>query len=286
MRIRRTLLLVVIALIVWSTLYGPLLPWSPVHPGYAEVAGERVSIVYPQEMALPDALRKPDALLAEAEQFHRLYAGRRVKIFICADWAVAYRVLPRLARRGVGAITLATGNAIYVLPTVQEKGLDHVEFVRHELSHAVLNQNQSIRNALRITEVQWLAEGIAVWFGRQKAYVTDEDFLRGAEKRNLAALIDPDRRGEIAGPFDIRYGYVCWKHFNVYLESQGPDRYWGYVHAVIQEPLQWRSLFERHFQQKLDDAITAFAQQVRKEAAALPALADGPASAPRTRSNQ
>jgi hypothetical protein len=263
LRWRRTLLLAATALTIWSFGYGPLLPWSPARPGFAVIAGARVTVVYPESLVLADALRAPDSLLEEAERFHRLRAGRHITVFMCPDWPTAYRVLPRLARHGVGAITLATGHAIYLLPTIAERGLDPVEFVRHELSHAVLHQNQGLLDAIRIVEVQWLAEGLAVWFGRQRAYISDEEFLRMAPSRDLAAYIDPALRDRLAGPFDMRFAYVCWKHFNIFLEARDPHRYWAFVHATIQQPQQWRSLFEQHFQRTFENAINAFAQQER-----------------------
>lgn len=255
---------------IWSFGYGPFLPWSPIRPGYAEITAPRVRVIYPEGMELPDALRSPDALLEEAERFHRLRATHTIRVFICPDWWTAYKVLPRLARPGVGAITLSTGTNIYVLPTVAERGKDPVEFVRHELSHAVLHQNQSLLSAIRIVEVRWLAEGIAVWFGRQKAYLTNEEFLRAAPERDLAAYIDPDLHARLSGPFDIRFGYVCWRRFNEFLESRAPDRYWNFVHAAIAEPRQWRAIFAQHFHEPFGEAISAFAQQVRRESAALP----------------
>lgn len=236
---------------------------------------------------MAEALRAPDALLEEAERFHRLRAGRHITVFICPDWSTAYRVLPKLARRGIGAITLSTGNAIYLLPTIAERGLDPVEFVRHELSHAVLHQNQGLLDAVRIVEVQWLAEGLAVWFGRQRAYISDQEFRRLAPSRDLAAYIDPALRERLSGPFDIRFGYVCWKHFNEFLESRDPDRYWGYVHAAIHDPRQWRALFEQHFQQSFESAISAFAEQAYHDASETsPTGPAGAAPAPHTRPNR
>lgn len=242
--------------------------------------------MYPENMALPVALLAPDALLEEAEQFHRLRAGSAITVFVCPDWPTAYRVLPRLAKKGIGAITLATGTAIYILPRVAERGLDPVEFVRHELSHAVLHQNQNLQQAVRLADVQWLAEGIAVWFGRQQAYLTEEEFRRIAPTRDLAAYIDPSLRQRLADPFDIRFGYVCWRRFNEFLSAPEPDRYWGFVHAAIHSPREWRSLFAQHFQRSFEDAISAFAQQVKQEAAgARPSPAE-PSSAPHKRHTQ
>ncbi len=276
--LRRTLLLAVTALAMWSLGYGPLLPWSPVRPGYNELRGKRVCIVYPENASLPDALRNPDALLDEAERFHRLSAPDYVTAVLLPDWPTAHRVLPRLARRGIGAITLATGRTIYVLPTIAERQLDPVEFVRHELSHAVLHQNQTLLDATRIVEVQWLAEGIAVWFGNQRAYVSEVEFLNRVRTQDLEAYVDPALRERLGKPFDMRFGYVCWRHFNEYLAALDEERYWRFVHAVVKQPRAWRALFQEHFQQSLQQAVNAFAQQVRKEGPASPTEPAAPAS--------
>ena len=268
-KLRRTLLLAAVAATVWSLGYGPLMPWSPFRAGFREVSGRRVTLVYPEGWAVPRELREPDRLLEEAERFHRLRAGRAVTVTVLRDWGTAYRVLPRLARKGIGAITLATGTAIYVLPTVEERGRDPVEFVRHELSHAVLHQNQGLLEAMRIVEVQWLAEGIAVWFGRQKAYGSDEEFVQQAGRRDLRAYLDPALRERLGEPFDIRFGYLCWKRFNLYLEGQDAGRYWGYVHATIARPREWRELFAQRFGRSFESAVSAFAQQMEQESGAL-----------------
>jgi hypothetical protein len=236
--------------------------------GFGEVSGKRVTVVYPEGWEVPAELREPDRLLEEAERFHRLRASRAVRITVIPDWGAAYRVVPRLAKRGIGAITLATGTAIYVLPTVKERGRDPVEFVRHELSHAVVHQNQGLVEAVRIVEVQWLAEGMAVWFGRQKAYVSDEEFERQAGRRDLQAYMDPALRERLGDPFDIRFGYVCWKRFNMYLEGEDADRYWGYVHTAIARPREWRELFEQRFGRSFESAVSAFARQWERESEA------------------
>lgn len=286
MAIRRTLLLAAVALLVWSLGYGPLLPWSPVRPGFQELAGERMTIIYPETMALPEELRDPNALVKQAEAFHHLSAPGKIRATILPDWSTAYRVLPRFARRGIGGITLATGTAIYILPTVAERRQDPVEYVRHELSHAVIHQNHTMLDALRIVEVQWLAEGMAVWFGRQKAYITDEEFRRSAPARDLAAYIDPAQRERLPGPFDMRFAYICWRHFNQFLEARDANTYWHFVHATVKDPPAWRRIFEAHFHEPFEAAISAFAAQVRREApTASPGSAALP-SEPRTRSSQ
>lgn len=280
--VRRTFLLAVTALAIWSLGYGPLLPWSPVHPGFSAIRGNRAAVLYPKSARLPAALQNPDPLLAEAERFHRLRAAGFITIVILPDWPTAYRILPRLARRGIGAITLATGRTIYLLPTITERRLDPVEFVRHEVSHAVLHQNQSLLSAMRIVEVQWLAEGLAVWFGNQRAYISEEDFVRLAPTRDLAAYIDPAVRDRLAEPFDIRFGYVCWRYFNEFLAEPDAERYWRFVRETINQPRAWRDLFQTHFGQSLPQAINAFVQQVRQKSLASPTQSAAPATAPHT----
>ena len=49
------------------------------------------------------------------------------------------------------------------------------------------------------------------------------------ENENRLAALDDLRFGRLGEPFNIRCGYVCWKHFNMYLESRDPERYWAFV---------------------------------------------------------
>jgi hypothetical protein len=247
--------------------YGPLFPWSPVKPGFEHIALDRADVYYPTGTTLDPAYLRADSIIRESESFHRLAAPKRICIVACKDWDDFARRLPQFrGSRGIGAVTLATGTVIYVAPSLKERGKDVGEYLRHEVSHATLHQNQSIMNAYRLTEVQWLSEGIAVSYGNQKSYYSDAEFQARIQRENVAPFIDPARRGEVKELFEMRYAYVAWRRFNEYLiASRGRDVYQGYLTAVMRDPRAWRELFPKHFQGlSFAQAIEEFQRSARR----------------------
>ncbi len=257
----RPLLLLPAILALLAFPYGPMFPWSPWKPGYVHTPLSRADIYGPAGVTLPEPYRHVDEYIALAEIFHQLKISKRILIVGCANWSDFSRFHPLIGKPG--AVTLATGTVIYVTPRITERGFDHGEFLRHEISHAVLHQNQSILNALRIGrgDQQWLSEGLAVWFGDQKTYNTRAQFLDYARSKPLAGLIDPMRR---APDFDIRYGYVAWHHFNEYLvATKGRAAYQSYLLACMARPGGWRGQFPASFGDTFDAAIENFERALR-----------------------
>ncbi len=242
--------------------YGPLFPWSPVKPGFEHLALERADVYYRTGTTLDPGYRRLDEYIAASERFHHMTAPRRLCVVACSDWADFHRFLPQHRGNGVGAVTLATGTIIYVSPRLAERKLDTGEFLRHEISHATLNQNQSLWNAYRIANVPWLLEGLAVANGDQKSYYTDAEFFGRIGREDVGPFLDPARRGEAGPEFDIRYAYVAWRKFNEFLmAAKGRDRYQSYLQAVLRDPGSWRAAFSAAFGVTFDGAVAEFQAQ-------------------------
>jgi hypothetical protein len=256
----RTAFFALILLVLMVFPYGPLFPWSPVKPGYDHLALARADVYYPVGTQLDPAYRRLDEYIGASETYHRLKAPKRICVVACNAWTSFVRFLPQYrGSRGVGAVTLATGTVIYVSPRLMERGLDVGEFLRHELSHATINQNQTLTAAYRFGDAQWLCEGIAVAFGDQKAYYTREQFLtRARGEKDLRAAIDPLRRKEA---FEIRYAYQAWRYFNEFLMARDRAAYQRYLLAVMEDPRKWREAFAPAFGIRFEEAIELF--QVR-----------------------
>ena len=238
--------------------YGPLLPWSPIHPGYSELRLERARILYPSDRMLPDAYRHVDEWIGEGEAFHALPAPHRITIVLCRDWSNFHRFVPW--QRGVPAgLTLATGDAIYITPKVDEKQLDHGEFVRHELSHAILAQNTSVLRTYEASrEDPWFQEGLAVWFQRQRAFVTQAEFFDRAPTIGVAKSL----RDGYGGP-DLRFEYVAWRNFHDYLDqTYGRERFVAFVHAANEDPARKYAIFQSTFKVDWQVAARQFEQAV------------------------
>lgn len=268
MRVSRRSLVVALLLVLTVPAgllaYGPLMAWSPVHPGYDQLTLSRARILYPSGTTVPDAYRHVDRWIAEAEVFLELRAPSRITIVICRQWGDFRRFVPWIGGTSVAGVTLATGDVVYITPRIAEKQLDPGEFVRHELTHAVLSQNASLRHAYAAPKRHpWLHEGLSVWFGRQRAFATQQEFVERAPEFGVAAAIVP---GEGYGGRDLRIGYVAWRNFLDYLDqTYGHRVFIDFVHAANDDPEQVRVLFRSAFGRSLEDEAAVFEQAVRSE---------------------
>jgi hypothetical protein len=165
---------------------------------------------------------------------------------------------------GVAAATLLTGSTIYVTPKVTEKRLDSEEYLKHELSHAVLHQNQSLPDPFAVARQQWCAEGLAVLFGEQKSYVSPEELVSGPLSRELGPIIDPERGRGAPTPRDMRFAYQVWRYFlENLLETRGDERFQRFLKVYIGQPRAYREQFSRTFGVSLGEAIRTFQGDVR-----------------------
>jgi hypothetical protein len=258
MRIARTALIVVGLVLLITFPFGPLFPWSPWKPGYQTFALTRADVVFPAGSSLPQAYFNLDAYIKEAEGFHGLSMPRRMTVVACRDWNDFSRFMPQMRGRVAAAVTLATGTVIYVTPKISEKGLDLREFLRHELSHAAVNQNQTLLNAYRIGRQQWFSEGLAVLFGHQRAYLTASEFVERTRNTSLIPLFSG------TPPSDMRYAYQAWRYLlDWQIETRGKDLFERFERACISDPNNCRSAFARTYGVTLDDAVTVFQNAIR-----------------------
>lgn len=246
-----------VAVVVASFLVGPLFPWSPVTPGYTRFFLHRADIYYPTGTTLEEPYRQIDSMIAEAETFHRLKMPDRITVIVPRTWTDFHLQAPWQRGNAVGAMTMVTGTVIWITPKVAEKHFDTSEFLRHELSHAILDQNMTLWHAHKISGQPWLYEGLAVDFGRQTAYLTRDEFIARARTEPLGPAFNGDNS-------DIRFNYVAWRYFLDYIiRTRGRDRFQDYLLAVMQDPDRARSLFPENFHTSFDDAVREFEMGVK-----------------------
>ncbi|MEZ5399811.1 MAG: hypothetical protein R2729_09075 [Bryobacteraceae bacterium] len=234
--------------------FGPLLPWSPVHPGYEELRTGRGRVLYPSGTPLPASFRDLDRMLAEAEQFHGYRAGSPVNVVLSGSWGAFRRSVPWIRGTGIGAVTLLTGDAVYITPAVDGIKRDYGEFLRHELSHAVLAQGGAILSSYRFSKRFWAYEGVAVWFGRQQAYFSQERFNALAPQAGVAKLLLEDD-----GAVDIRYRYILWRNFLDYIDQRrGRQSMRAFLQALNRDSSQLEAEFQSAFEGSLAETAAAF----------------------------
>jgi hypothetical protein len=110
----------------------------------------------------------------------------------------------------------------------------------------------------------WLYEGLAVDFGQQKSYLTEDEFLARAQTQPLAPAFNGDNS-------DMRFNYVAWRNFLEYLiRTRGRDKFQDYLLRVMQDPDQARALFPEFFGVSFDAALLEFQSRLRAPGGASP----------------
>jgi len=244
--------------------FGPLLPWSPIKPGYHRTTFASAEIYFNRNERAPEEYRELDQMAREAEAFHHLRFHQKVTVIACKNWGDCERGLPWLNVHPLGGVTLATGDVIYITPTLREKNFSLREFLRHELSHALISQNTTIRKSVKLNEVAWFNEGLAVSFARQHDYLSREAFLSRAATDELAKFIDPAKIDQSSPNWSARFAYPAQRYFVEYLKATfGDERFTQFLVKCIADPDNHSTLFSEVFQQPIADAIGNYQKAVR-----------------------
>lgn len=238
-------------------LYGPLFPWSPVKPGYTHFILHRADIFYPTGTVLEEPYQQIDSMIGEAETFFRLKMPDRITVIAPSTWTRFHMEAP-WDRGPVAGLTLQMGTVIFITPKVAEKRADTAEYLRHEIGHAILDQNMTLWRGHKLSQQQWLFEGLAVDFGRQKSYLSDEEFIARARTVPLAPSFNGDHS-------DMRFTYIAWRYFLEHMiHTRGRDRFQDYLLRVMAEPDRARELFPEYFNISFDAAVQEFQGRVRE----------------------
>jgi hypothetical protein len=256
---------IVLALVV-SFLWGPLFAWSPVRPGYSLERFSRADVLYPDGTALDSSYREIDRYVAVAESFHELKCSKKIEVVICGNWSDCHRFAePFLLGQRPVAVTVPTGTVIFVTPNAAGWA-DIGGLLRHELSHAVQNQNRSLLSVWRMLRQPWISEGVAGVVaakgetkpGRYLVSLPDAEFLSRAKTEDLWSSF-------AAGPQkDWRFSYTAWMHFwTRQIERSGKPTFLKFERACFSDPDKCRSVFADVYGTDLRKAVGNFQADLR-----------------------
>ena len=255
-------LLVILVVLVYGFLFGPLFPYSPVKFGFSKLELKRGTVFYPKETRLSDDYFRLDSLISETETFHKLRFKKNVKVIVCATRG-QYK---RFSTQSAHACAMLTGTIIYINPGIKNTGRDLTGFLKHELSHAILYQNTSIFKALRFKS--WLREGLAVYYGNPHHYYNVGKFLElSVDKGYFFDALDEKAKIDNI-PESIRYFYVYgeYRSFVEYIvNAYGLEAFWNFTHAYIKNPKSEKQLFKDVFGTNLVDTFNSFRKTIESE---------------------
>ncbi len=245
--------------------YGPLIAWSPLHPGYAKLRFTRADVLYPADGPPDAAYRDVDRYIAMAETFHRLRCSKRITVVACRNWSDCRRFAPFLGTQRPLGVTIPTGTVLYLTPSINETW-DVGGVLRHELSHATLNQNRSLLSVWRLLRQPWFSEGVAGVLagmgapvqGRKLVTIPAVDFVARARNEDLWPSFDAVQQK------DWRFSYTAWKFFwDREIELRGKDTFLRLETACISEPEKCRTDFANVYGMDLPHAVEIYQADLR-----------------------
>lgn len=158
-------LVIVFILVLYLFVWGYLFPYTPIVIGFKHQEHDKAKIYYHQGTDVA-SYANIDSLIVATEDFHQLSYRLPVAIFICRSDQEYERLTDSKAR----ACAFPLYGRIFISTRLDRgftSGRRHRDvYLRHELSHALLYQNMSLRRAIKFPE--WLLEGIATYSADQR----------------------------------------------------------------------------------------------------------------------
>jgi len=240
-RVTRPLLLLasaVVLALVYELLFGKLLVYSPVLPGFSsqDLAHATFRV---QSGAPPADVEQMDALLPLVEEAHGLRFTTKPRLIIFRDDASYRRLSPSKARfcafyNGTLAISPRA------LREAAEGKISLSTYLRHELSHVLLFQHMDPLQAQRFPK--WLLEGIATYTGGQMGtpfYPSKEETYRLVRQGNY---MPPEQFKTRAGDrlqlrVENRWPFVYCQFaclVDYLITTGGEERFWRYVSRLME----------------------------------------------------
>ncbi len=246
--------------------WGPLFAWSPVHPGYRELQFWRADVLYSDSAALDPAYREVDRYVAVAESFHELKCSKKITVVVCRNWNDCLRfAAPFLMGQRPLAVTIPTGTVIFVTPRA-DGWADIGGLLRHELSHAVQNQNRSLLSVLRMLRQPWVSEGVAGVVAAMEPTAPGRHLVSLPETEFLSRAKNGDLWSSFSGaPLkDWSFSYTAWIYFwDRQIERSGKATFLRFERACFSHPQGCRSTFADVYGTALRNAVDEFQTEVR-----------------------
>lgn len=175
--------LLIFIIILIYLFWGPLFPWNPIKIGYTKISSSKATIYIDEITQNDSVVYRINELIHEEEKFHNLTYANNFKIVVLSKESNMKRYLPWLKGSDY-SVSLSIADLIYIGPNAR-KSLRGIEpYLKHELSHLLIDQNTTFKKSLTIHEQGWLTEGIAEYFSGH-SFLSKDEFLKLCAIRNF-----------------------------------------------------------------------------------------------------
>ena len=255
---RRYLILIIIPVIILSYLFwGPLYPWNPIKIGYKKIKSAKATIYISDITEKDSIVYSINEIILEEEKFHDLKYVDDFKIIILNKESNMKRYLPWLKGSGY-SVSLSLVNLIYIGPNAKKSPYGIERYLKHELSHLLIDQNTSHKYSKTIHDQGWLAEGVAEYFSGHSFYSKTE-FLE-LYRMNKSHLSDLNEKNPLNMSFkDVKLHYTHYKLFIEFLiESYGIEKFQYYLKKYIKDPDDYKNFFIEVYYHDLNSILNEF----------------------------
>lgn len=257
---------------ILSFLSGPLFPWSPLKPDYAQYEGKHYAVYYSRGTSMPDFYKDLDPVLGKLSNTYNLTFHKKIKLIRTSENSLKF-YLPWIRTEGIGGAALQTGDVLYInYEQIQQMDMNEEEFVNHEVTHLLQHQNTDFFKSF--TNIPYITEGTAVYFGGPRYFTSKDAFYELANKTPLevnkngnAIFTDKSfaklntKSGE-----RVKFVYTLYGEFISYLiNTYGNKTFNAFYHNFLEDPENHRELFQTHFDISLTDAQNNFIQSLKQK---------------------
>jgi hypothetical protein len=250
-------LLFFLVIILCYLLRGPLFAWNPIKIGFKKIKTSK-AVIYIKDMTERDSVvYRIDEIILEEEKFHDLKYVDDFKIIILDKDSNMKRYVPWLKGSGF-SVSLSLVDLIYIGPTARKSPSGIEPYLKHELSHLLIDQNTTFKKALEIHEQGWFAEGIAEYFSGHSFY-SKSDFLEVCRMNNFDFTSLYEKNPLKMSIREVRLRYTFYRFFIEFLvENYGLKKLQDYLKKYISNPGDYKELFVEVYSSDLNKLLDKF----------------------------
>ncbi len=252
-------ILIIIGLICFYLVFGPLMPAMPFKPGLQEMKTDRAFVYARNVESLDPSYNDIDSYMAMAEKFHGMKFKRPVRFYVMSSKLASRWYTPCL-NPNIKGLAFFTGDIIYIASI--DRAYPMKSYLMHELSHALLYQNASFASKLRMHRLPWVMEGAAVAFGGPD-YMGNKEFTERFAKFKVKTSGDEGLPFDNPKQFSSGLLYPVYGDFTKYLiEKYGEKKYQKFLERFIEDPDQPHVIAKEIFGSDLHNLAGQFIKNI------------------------
>lgn len=258
-KIKRLFLLSILVFVVIAIylFWGPLFPWNPIKIGYQKINSSKATIYITDMTEKDSVVFHINEIILEEEKFHNLKYLDDFRIIILNRESNMKRYLPWLKGSGY-SVSLGIANVIYIGPTARKSSTGIERYLKHELSHLLIDQNTTFEKGKQIHDQGWLAEGIAEYISGHSFYSKNE-FIELCRRNNFQFTSLNEQNPLNMSLQEVKFKYTYYRFFIEFLVSNyGVDKLQNFLRKYINQPLDYKNIFIDVYSNNLDEILKLF----------------------------